>query len=123
MEPPTNPGRFSLAQEPCLAFFLESIAFSFDVEGGGVMEETVQDGGGQDLVVEDLPPVQEALVAGDDEAGPFVPADEEAEEEAGLLPAQGQIPDLVQDQHLGVGELLEDLVQAVLVGGPGPAGS
>jgi hypothetical protein len=30
-------GRRGLAQEPCLAFFLESIAFSFDVEGGGVM--------------------------------------------------------------------------------------
>ena len=32
------------------------------------MQEAVQDGGGQDRVIEDLAPVKEAFVAGDDEA-------------------------------------------------------
>ena len=48
------------------------------------MEQPVQDGG-EDLVVEDLAPVDEALVARDDQTRPLVAADQEGEEQAGFL--------------------------------------
>ena len=44
----------------------EPIALSLNVERGTVVQQTVQDGRGQDVVVEDLAPIQEALVAGED---------------------------------------------------------
>jgi hypothetical protein len=80
-------GGFGPAPEQAgLLLLPEPVAVALDVDGGRVMEQAIQDGGGQDLIVEDLPPVDEALVAGDDEAGPLVAADQEPEKEAGLLP-------------------------------------
>jgi hypothetical protein len=64
-----------------------------------------------------IAPVHEAFVAGDDEAGPLVAADQEAEEQAGLLPGQGQVAELVEDEDAGIGELLQGPVEAVLVAG------
>ena len=55
------------------------------------MKQAVKDRGGEDLVVEDLAPVREALVAGHDQAGSLVPADQEPEEEAGLLAGEREI--------------------------------
>ena len=81
------------------------------------MERAVEDRVGQDLVVEDLAPVREALVAGHDEAGPFVAADEEPEEEASLLPGQREVPELIQDEHSGIDQLMEGALQPVLVAG------
>lgn len=34
-----------------------------------MLDRLLHHGGGQDRVIEDLPPIEEALVAGDDEAG------------------------------------------------------
>ena len=83
------------------------------------MEEAIKDGGRRDLVVEDLAPIHEALVAGDDEAGPLVAPDQQPEEEAGLLPRERQVPELVEDQDARIGQLRQDPVEAVLM--PGPA--
>src|SRR5512145_2396584 len=100
-----------------LLLFPQSIALPLDVDGSRVMEQPVEDRGGEDLVVEDLAPVDEALVAGDDEAGPFVASDEEAEEQARLLAGQRQVAELVQDQHARIGELLQGPLESVLVAG------
>ncbi len=43
------------------------------------MEQAVEDRRGQDLVVEDLAPIREALVAGHDQAGPLVAAHDDFE--------------------------------------------
>ena len=43
----------------------EPIALSLGVERGTLVQQTVQDSRGQDVVVEVLAPIQEALVAGD----------------------------------------------------------
>ena len=75
-------------------------SFPLDVLGCGVMGKPVEDCRGEDLVVEDLPPVDEALVRGDDGARLLVPAGEKPEEEPRLLPGHGKIPDIVDDEHL-----------------------
>src|SRR6185436_15383376 len=56
-----------------------------------------------------------------DQTGPLVAADQEPEEEAGLLAGQGQVPELVQDEDPGIGELLQGPVEPVLVAGPDEA--
>ena len=48
------------------------------------MQEPVENSGGQDRIVEDLTPIQETLVGSDDQAGMFVAAGNQAEEEAGF---------------------------------------
>jgi hypothetical protein len=100
--------RLGLAPEQAgLLLLPQPVAVALDVDGRGVMQQPVEDGRGDDLVVEDLAPVREALVAGDDEAGPLLATDQESEEEASLRPREGQVAELVEDEHAGIGELLE----------------
>jgi len=72
-----------------------------------VVEEPVKDRRRQHLVVEDLPPVHEALVGGDDRRRLLVPAGQKPEEEPRLLPVHGEIPHLVDDEDLRGDELDE----------------
>ena len=60
------------AEQSGFAFFLQPVAFALDVDGGGMVQQPVQDGGGQDRIAEDLAPVDEALVAGQDDGGALV---------------------------------------------------
>ncbi len=85
----------------------------FDVTGYGTVEQPVENGRHQDLVVEDLAPVEEALVAGDDEASAFVTADEKPEEETGFLAIEGEVAKLVEDEQLRVDELLKNPLEPV----------
>ena len=48
-----------------------------------MVQQPVQDGGGQDRIVEDLAPVDEAFVAGQDDGGALVASGDQAEEQAG----------------------------------------
>ena len=51
------------------SFFLvfETVAVAFDVDGGGVVQQLVEDGRGDDIVGEDRPPVAVPLVGGQDD--------------------------------------------------------
>ena len=81
------------------------------------MQQAVQDGRGQHRVAEDLAPVQEALVRRQDNGGALVSPGNETKEQAGLLPVHGQVPDLVEHQDLGIGQLLQRQVQPLFLGG------
>jgi hypothetical protein len=50
----------------------ESVGVAAQVDDFGVVDETVDHGGGDDVVAEDLTPPSEGFVGGDDEGGPFV---------------------------------------------------
>nr|WP_281356427.1 hypothetical protein [Acrocarpospora macrocephala] len=60
-----------------------------------MVQEPVEDRGGQDLVGEDLSPLAEGLVAGDDDRALLVAAGYELEDEVGVGSIQGQIADLI----------------------------
>ena len=64
-----------------------------------MVDEPVDHGGGDGVVAEDLTPAGEVLVAGDDEAGAFVAGLDELEEQVGGLWFEGDVADLVDDQH------------------------
>ena len=104
-------------EQPRPALLFEPVALALNVERGRVVQQAVQDGGGQDRIVEGLAPIQEALVGGDDQAGALVATHHQTEEQAGFELRERQVADLVDDEHLGVGELLQGALQAVLVEG------
>ena len=79
-----------------------------------MVEEPVKDRRRQHLVVEDLPPVHEALVGGDDRRRLLVPAGQKPEEESRLLPVHREIPHLVDDEDLRGDELDELPLHPVL---------
>ena len=54
-------GRRAMQPEPGLALLPEPIALALDHEGVAVMQESIEDGGGDDVVAEDLTPLRHAL--------------------------------------------------------------
>lgn len=71
----------------------------------------VQDGGGQVLVVQDLSPLAEWLVGGEDH-GPFpqMTIIDDMEQHIGCVLSVGQVPNLVNDQNVGMGVGLQRLL-------------
>ena len=65
------------------------------------MEQPVQNGRGDDAVAEQLAPLAEPLVGGEDDAAPLVPGRHEGEEGGGRFPVVGPDAELVHDQDLG----------------------
>ena len=72
--------RLGPSQETGFAFFFEPVTVALDVDRRGVVQESVQNRRGQDVIIEDLAPVEKTLVGGDDHAGFFVPTHHQAEE-------------------------------------------
>ena len=109
-------------QQPRFLFLPQPVALPLDIQGRGMVQEPVEDGRGQDMIIEDLAPVGEALVVGDDQAPPLVAPDQEPEEQAGLLPRERQIAQLVEDEQPGIDQLLQGSLQPVSHAGPAPVG-
>ena len=64
-----------------------------------MVDESVDHGGGDYIVAEDFTPAAEDLVAGHDQAGPFVAGADELEEQVGGFGFEGDVADLVDDQQ------------------------
>ncbi len=67
------------------------------------MEQAIQDCGGEDGVMEDLAPIEEALVRGDNHAGMFVSSSYQAEKETGFGVGQRQVANFIHDTAPAVG--------------------
>ena len=87
-----------------------------------MVDEPVDHGGGDDVVAEDLAPAAEGLVGGDDQAGAFVAAGDELEEQVGGLGFEGDVADLVDDQQRVAAEPDELVLEPCRRGGPRRAG-
>ena len=82
----------------------EPVAVALDVDDPAVVKKPVEDGGGDHGIPEELLPVGEALVGGDDRGAALVAVRDELEEQVGLAAVDGQIPDLV-DHHQRRGQI------------------
>ena len=79
---------------------LHAVAGAFDDDGFGVVEEAVEDGGGDGaVVVEDGGPVFEGLVGGQDDGAAFVALADDLEEQVGAVLVDGQIAEFVEDEQ------------------------
>jgi hypothetical protein len=75
----------------------EPVAVALEGDDLSVVDEAVDHGRGDHVVAEDLTPAAEWLVAGDDQAGPFVAGRDELEEQVGRLGLEGDVAHLVDD--------------------------
>jgi len=87
--------------------FLEAIGVALDIDRGGMMQDAVQDGRGDDRITEDLIPLTEAAVGGEDQRALFVAPRDELEEEVGAVAIDADVADLVDDEELGLAVELE----------------
>ncbi len=69
-----------------------------------MVQKPIQNGRGQDLIVENLAPVGEAFVTGHDQVSSLIAADQHSEEETRLLSRERQISQFIQNQQAGRGE-------------------
>lgn len=93
---------------------LQTVRLALDVDDSAVVQDAVQDGGGDGDVGKDLIPLREGLVGGKDGGRLLVPPCNELEEQIGPLDIHGKIADLVDDKHPVLGENLEFVRQTVL---------
>ena len=107
-------GRDLRLEQSRLHLLLEPVAVAPDVDGDRVVQQAVEDGGGDDGVAEDLAPGAQALIAGQDDRAPLVAARDELKEEIGALAVDGDVADLVDDQQLRLRQDLQPLVEAAL---------
>lgn len=74
----------------------ESVPVSFHGEHVGVVHETIDHGGGHDVIAEDLAPAAKGLVGGDDEAGSFVAGGDQLEEQIGRFGFERDVANFVE---------------------------
>ena len=78
--------------------FFESIAVPLDIDYFAMMEESVQDGRGDDGISEQFLPVEKALVGSKDRRAFFIPIGDKLEKEVSFLAVHREIADLI-DNH------------------------
>ena len=69
-----------------------------------MIQQTVEDGAGDDLVAEHLAPGAEALIAGGDNRATAIATRHQLKEQVSSLPVDWQIANLVNNQQLGLAE-------------------
>ena len=100
-----------------LLLVFEPVALALDVDSGGVMQQPVEDGRGDDVVGEDRAPVAVAIVGGQDDGPLLIPFRDQLEEAGGGERVQRQVAHLVQDEQLGLDQQAHPFLQLVLVAG------
>ena len=93
---------------------LQAVRLALDVNHSAVMQDTIQDSGGDGDVGKDLIPLGEGLVGGKDSGRFLVPPGNELKEQACTLDVHGEVADFVDDEHPVLGQNLELVRQAVL---------
>ena len=93
--------------------FFQAVAFAFDVDDGAVVQDAVQDRGGDGDVGEDLVPLRKGLVGGKDGGGLLIPPGNELKEQVRPLNIHREITDLVDDEQLVFAQSFELVRQTV----------
>jgi len=79
---------FGLSDEPRFDLFSEPIRVALDIDRGRMMQDPVQDGRRDHRITEDLVPLGEAAVGGQDQGALLVAAGDELEEEMRPVPVR-----------------------------------
>jgi len=75
------------------------LARAFDLDDNGMMEQSVEERGGDDGIAEDVTPFGEAAIGGEDHGALLVAGVDELEEEIAPAGNDRQVADLVDDQE------------------------
>lgn len=92
-------------EEAGLALFFEAVGVALDVDDGGAVQEAVEGGAGHDGVAgEDVAPLGEGLVGGDDDGCLLlVAATDYLKKQGGLVAVESEVADFVDDEEPGLG--------------------
>ena len=99
----------------------EAVAGALDLHDHGVMEQAVQQCGGDDGVTKHLAPFGKAAVAGQDHGAALVAGVDQLKKQVPGDGANGQVANLVNDQQLRPAEKADALTQPSLAVGLGQA--
>lgn len=89
---------------------LEAVAAPGDVDDFSAVEDAVEDGGGGGLVAEELAPLVDGAVGGEDGGAQFVAPHDDFEEVFGGLLAEGSHAHVVEDEEVGAQVALQGFV-------------
>lgn len=92
----------------------EAVAFAVHLKQVATVGEAVEQGGRHAFALEDLVPLAEREIAGDEQAGPFLAIGEDLKQQFGAGAGERQITQLVADQQLGLIELREEAFELVV---------
>ena len=87
-----------------------------------MMQEAVEQRGGDDGIAEDVSPLGEAAVRGEDHGALFVASIDELEEEIAAAGNDREVADLVDNEQGEAAEVSDSLAQSALSFGPGERG-
>jgi len=89
----------------------QAVAVTADGDGGGVMEESIQQCGGQDGIGEEVAPCGIGFAGSEDDGFALVVAfGDDLEEEGGVVLFKGEVTDFVEEEQVGTCErVLEDM--------------
>lgn len=88
-----------------------------EFDEASVVDDAVDDRGGEFVVGEDRPPFAELDVRGEDDAATFVAAGDDLVEETGPVDVEGHVAELVEDDQVGTGEVPEQAVEGAVAFG------
>ena len=94
---------------------LEAVALAGEFEDLTAVSEPIEGGAGEAFGAEDLGPVLEGQVGGDDQAVPFVGLTDQVEQELGARSARRDVSQLVEHQQVLLAELGAQAQEGLLI--------
>src|SRR5579859_2664292 len=87
-------------KQACLPPVFQPVALPTNVDRGGMMQQPVQNGGGNDRISKDRAPITIAFVRSQDDAAAFVACAYQLEKDGGAHLVQWQVSHLIDNQNL-----------------------
>ena len=94
-----------------IGMLAEPITRSFDLDDDGVVEEAIEQRGGDNGIAEDLSPFGEAAVGGEDHGAALVAGIDQLEEQVAAAGNDREVSDLIDDQERGPAQEANALAQ------------
>ena len=93
----------------------EPVALAVHLEDVAMMGQPVQQGRRHAFALEDLAPLAERQIAGEQQTGPFIPIRKDLEQQLGAGAAEREVSQLITDQQIHPIELAQEAVQLILL--------
>ena len=106
--------RAGLLQKAGAALFAQAVAVAADGDDVAVVQQPVEDRGGDHRIAEDGAPLADRPVRGDQHGTPLVAARHQLEEQVSGVGLKRQVAEFVHDQQPGLGEVGEPLLKPPL---------
>ena len=95
----------------------DAVAGAGEFDEPSVVDDAVDDRGGEFVVGEDRAPFAELDVRGEDDAASLVRAGDDLVEQAGAVDVEGHVAEFVEDEQVGFGDVLEQVVEVAVAFG------